>query len=42
MGQGKDEDIVGEYGLGIRNESGDTLVEFCKEKQLIIKKCNLN
>lgn len=34
--EGKEEDIVGKYGLGQRNERGDTLVEFCAKNQLVL------
>ena len=31
VGEGREGKIVGEYGLGNRNERGEKLVEFCKE-----------
>ena len=36
IGKGRVEDIVGEYGLGERNERGDTLVQFCNEENLMV------
>lgn len=36
IGEGEQEDIIGKYGLGIRNERGDMLASFCVEKQLVI------
>ena len=30
--KGKCEDLIGEYGLGERNERGERLVEFIQEK----------
>lgn len=30
VGQGRVTDVVGEYGLGERNERGDMLVQFCQ------------
>ena len=30
-GKGRVEDIVGDYGLGERNERGDLMVQFCNE-----------
>lgn len=28
--------VTGDYGLGIRNERGDTLIEFCQEKGFML------
>ena len=36
IGKGKQEDLVGEYGLGLRNDRGNRLSQFCKEQQLIV------
>ena len=36
VGQGKYEKIVGNYGLGKRNERGDRLIQFCSEANLSI------
>lgn len=36
IGKGEVEDIVGQYGLGQRNERGDRLVEFCQENGLVV------
>lgn len=38
VGRGRSEDVVGEYGIGNRNERGDTLVQFCQEENFFI--CN--
>lgn len=36
IGKGKVEDIVGNYGLGVRNDRGDLLLQFCQEENLMI------
>lgn len=36
VGQGRVDEVVGDFGLGVRNERGDKLVEFCQEEQLIV------
>lgn len=36
VGQGKEDDIVGNFGLGQRNERGDRLVQFCREERMVI------
>lgn len=36
IGSGSENDIVGQYGLGIRNTRGDRLVQFCAESDLLI------
>ncbi|XP_045471740.1 craniofacial development protein 2-like [Harmonia axyridis] len=38
VGRGREDDIIGDYGLGERNQRGDRLVEFCREKKLVV--CN--
>lgn len=37
VGKGQDEDTVGRFGLGDRNERGDRLVQYCQEKEMIIR-----
>lgn len=36
VGEGKDRNIVGQFGLGKRNERGNRLVQFCEEYNLTI------
>ncbi|XP_060533769.1 craniofacial development protein 2-like [Cylas formicarius] len=36
VGQGKFEVVVGEFGLGVRNERGERLIEFCEEMNFTI------
>ena len=36
VGEGMDGKEVGRYGLGKRNKRGDRLVEFCREKKLVV------
>lgn len=36
IGAGEEDDVVGKYGLGVRNLKGDALVEFCNEQQLFV------
>ena len=36
VGKGKEEDIIGEFGLGERNERGDRLAHFCIENDLSV------
>ena len=33
VGEGRFENVVGEYGLGQRNERGERFIEWCKAKQ---------
>ncbi|KAG1686949.1 Telomere-associated protein RIF1 [Nymphon striatum] len=35
VGAGKEQQIIGPYGIGIRNENGEKLVDFCKQQKLI-------
>ena len=37
VGNEEEPGIVGRFGLGERNDKGQLLVDFCKEKKLIIK-----
>lgn len=36
VGQGRVEDVVGDFGLGDRNNRGDKLIQFCQEEKLVI------
>lgn len=36
VGQGREDKVVGDFGLGIRNERGDRFVEFCRDNNLCI------
>ena len=36
VGRGREEEIVGDYGLGERNARGDTWVEWCKDNEQVI------
>src|SRR5580698_3108104 len=36
VGEGREENEVGQYGLGKRNERGERLIEFCKQKKLTV------
>jgi len=36
VGEGKDEKVIGEYGLGTRNERGEMLSSFCKKNKLVV------
>ena len=35
IGRGSVDGVVGRYGLGVRNERGDRLVQFCQEEDLV-------
>ena len=36
VGEGREDNTVGQYGLGARHERGEKLMEFCKRQQLYI------
>src|SRR6476469_4560547 len=36
VGKGKEDRVVGKFGLGKRNDRGKTLIEFCKSQNLVI------
>lgn len=36
VGEGREGNLIGEYGLGIRNERGERLLEFCEKYKLVI------
>lgn len=36
IGEGRDGDVVGKFGLGTRNDRGDRLVQFCQENELMV------
>jgi hypothetical protein len=36
IGKGEETETVGKYGLGIRNEAGEWLIEFCEENALFL------
>jgi len=36
VGEGQEGDAVGKYGLGVRKNRGQRLIEFCKGKELMI------
>lgn len=36
VGEGSDEEVIGRYGLGNRNEWGQRLIDFCVERNLVI------
>ncbi|MGX9339100.1 hypothetical protein, partial [Pantoea dispersa] len=36
VGQGREANIVGQYGLGRRNKRGGMLVEFCQRNNLVV------
>ncbi|XP_023233175.1 craniofacial development protein 2-like [Centruroides sculpturatus] len=37
VGMGRREDLIGDFGLGLSNERGDRLFEFCQENDMVIK-----
>ena len=36
VGKGREGNVVGEYGMGVRNERGEKLIEFCKLRNMMI------
>lgn len=36
IGKGRQQDIVGDFGIGTRNEGGERLLQFCLENRLIV------
>jgi len=36
VGERTEPGVIGKFGLGIRNQKGDRLIEFCKERNMII------
>ena len=36
VGEGKEDRVVGKFGLGKRNDRGERLIEFCKSQNLVI------
>ena len=36
VGEGKEDRVVGKFGLGKRNDRGERLIEFCKSQTLVI------
>ena len=36
VGKEREENIVGPYGLGVRNENGDLMLDFCREFGLVV------
>ena len=36
VGEGEPDECVGQYGLGVRNNRGERLVEFCKQQQMLV------
>ena len=36
IGEGQDEKEVGAFGLGTGNERGEILVEFCRQRKLVV------
>ena len=38
MGSQETPGVTGTFGLGVRNEAGQRLIEFCKENALVIEK----
>jgi len=36
VGEGRDELVIGKFGLGVRNERGERMIEFCKRNKLVV------
>lgn len=36
IGEGQLQDVVGQFGLGVRNDRGDRLVQFCQEESMVV------
>lgn len=36
IGTGPEDDLMGQFGLGARNEGGNQLIQFCREEQFVI------
>lgn len=36
IGTGPEDDLMGQFGLGARNEGGNQLIQFCREEQFFI------
>src|SRR5580692_11321670 len=36
VGEGRDELVIGKFGLGVRNERGERIIEFCKRNKLVV------
>jgi hypothetical protein len=36
VGEGREELVVGKFGLGVRNERGEQMVDFCKRNKLVV------
>ena len=41
VGSEETPEVTGKFGLGVQNEAGQRLVEFCQENTLVIKKHSL-
>ena len=35
-GEGRDELVVGKFGLGLKNERGEKLIDFCKSNKMVV------
>ncbi|KAG8237792.1 hypothetical protein J437_LFUL015069 [Ladona fulva] len=41
IGEAREENIFGKYGIGKRNERGDRLLQFCKENKMMVSQNNV-